>query len=111
LTVGRLGEETGVRQVACEPGISYLAIEVSKYTRTERALKPTEESGCESNRLSEKLRSEHVGVNAQPKVWRGKAHIGWAKCAPKNCASREGGPTRSSYTLVITTEGMAVAVA
>jgi hypothetical protein len=37
LTAGRLGEETGVQQVACGPGISYLAIEVSKYTRTERA--------------------------------------------------------------------------
>jgi hypothetical protein len=33
-------------------------------------------SGCESVRLSEKLRWEHVGVNAQPKVWRGKADKG-----------------------------------
>ena len=33
-------------------------------------------SGCESDRLSEKLRSEHVGVNAQPKVWRDKEDIG-----------------------------------
>jgi hypothetical protein len=40
-------------------------------------------SGCES----EKLRSEHVGVNAQPKVWRDKADILPDRLRPSSAAT------------------------